>query len=767
MLQDFWKGRRLSTMKHKYLIIPDFHRLAESMVLAERYDAAFEYNDFYQPEVYRSPAEVNKRIEIYCALPRSRKNDTLHGVFLDICIASTDDTIRNHSRRLVVQSMEIAHRMGIRGIIFHTGLISSLNHGGYQKAWLDAAKEVFRPLCMQYPDLTIYIENTFETAPQVFSLLMEEMSDLSNFKLCLDYGHTVLTPTAPEIWIRTLSPHIGHIHLNDNDLQKDLHLAPGEGKIDFEEFERLISAMDVPVLLELTGLEKQKQALEYMESPLPKKQPLTPSQNTLDTILEIAISLSKETNKTEILNTILNKSMVIAGCDAGTLYILQEDGLHFSLMKTLSQNVDRGCDGEPISLPPVQIRKENISAYTVLTRQPVRIDDVYKTDLFDFSGPKHYDRITGYHTGSMLAVPLLNQEDEVIGVIQLINALDDAGKICPFSERAEQIIFALSSLAAIELCNIQYIAEMREQMWSFTEAMAQAIDERTPYNANHIRNVAKYAALVADHVNLLYSRGETEEYFDSRRKDGLVMGALLHDIGKLVTPLEIMNKPTRLGNREEPLLRRLELLECKYEVLYLKQRLTQEEFEAKCTELHGISQLVKKANTAGFLPDDVLSQLQCAFSLVYDYDGEQIPYFTETEQEFLSVRKGTLTVRERMVMEDHVTATGKILEKVHFNSYFKNSPLFASQHHEFLNGKGYPLGLTEAELPLESRILAAADIYDALLATDRPYKKPMPREKAIAILADMVRCGQLDETVCRWLDDATAEGMNHCTGGIV
>ncbi len=479
------------------------------------------------------------------------------------------------------------------------------------------------------------------------------------------------------------------------------------------------------------------------------------TERTLNTILDIAISLSKETNKTDILNSILTQSMQIASCDAGTLYILHEDGLHFFLMKTLSQGVDRGGDGEEIPLPPVKIRKKNISAYTVLTKQPVRIDDVYNTDLFDFSGPKNYDKMTGYHTGSMLAVPLINQEDEVIGVIQLINALDGDGKIRPFSDDAEHIIFALSSLAAIELCNIQYMAEMKEQMWSFTEAMAEAIDNRTPYNANHIRNVARYAKATAEYINRLHDEGRTDEYFDSKRKDVLIMSALLHDIGKLVIPLGVMNKATRLGTKEAELNHRFELLECKYEILRLKKIISEAEYQQKIKELSEVKTLAETANTAGFLQDNVLSDLEKAFALVFDYEGERIPYFTEEEKTKLSVRKGTLTTEEREIMESHVEMTEKILEKVHFNSYFKKSPIYAAQHHEYINGSGYPRHLKGDELPLESRILAVADIFDALLATDRPYKKPMPREKAIAILFDMAKYGQLDEEICKYLDEAT------------
>ncbi len=479
------------------------------------------------------------------------------------------------------------------------------------------------------------------------------------------------------------------------------------------------------------------------------------TERMLNTILDIAISLSKETDKTGILNTILTYSMQIANCDAGTLYVLHEDGLRFFLMKTLSQGIDRGGDGETIGLPPVQIRPENISAYTVLSKQPVRIDDAYASDLFDFSGPKKYDRLTGYRTGSILAVPLINQEDEVIGVIQLINALDGEGRVCPFSEDSERIIFALSSMAAIMLSNIKYMDELREMMWSFTEAMAEAIDERSQYNANHIRSVARYAGMIADHINCLHAEGKTDEYFDDKRKDGLIMSAWLHDIGKLVIPLDIMDKPTRLGERKAVIEQRFQLLACKYEILCLKGILTEEAFAAKQEELAHVRALVDRVNVAEFLTDERLAELQAILNLTYDCNGEVIPYFDEYEKVCLTVRKGTLTAAERDTINSHVDAAEKILAKVHFNSYFKNSPTFAVQHHEYLNGGGYPHRLTAEQLPLESRILTVADIYDALTADDRPYKKAKTRDVAIAILKDMASHGQLDETVCAYLDEAT------------
>lgn len=471
-----------------------------------------------------------------------------------------------------------------------------------------------------------------------------------------------------------------------------------------------------------------------------------------DVILNTGIALSKEKDRNKLLDMILTKSMELANCDAGTLYMNQDNALHFKIMKTISMGVDKGRDGEEIDLPPVPMRKENICAYTAICKNPINIENVYTDTTFDFSGPMNYDKMTGYHTVSLLTVPLVNQEDEVVGVMQLINSLNKKGEPCPFEKRIERVIFALSAQAAIAVSNMKYISEMKEQMWSFTEAMAEAIDNRTPYNANHVRKVAEYADKLADYFNELYEKGEEEEYFNENRKEQLIMGAYLHDIGKMIIPIKVMNKASRLGSLEKDVNQRFLLLEAKYKILCLEKTISEEEYTAKIDELDRIKELVGQINSAGFVKEELMTEMKSYFSLVYKTKEETIPYFTEKEQECLSIQKGTLTFEERKIMESHVEMTEKILEKVHFNSYFKDCAKWAVQHHECLNGKGYPRGLTGEELSLESRILAVADICDALLATDRPYKQPMPKEKAFAILRNMVEDGNIDGKLVTYME---------------
>lgn len=470
----------------------------------------------------------------------------------------------------------------------------------------------------------------------------------------------------------------------------------------------------------------------------------------LKAILDIGIALSAERDRNKLFNLIISRSMEITNCDAGTLYLYNFGVLEFKIMKTLSLGIDKGADGSIIDVPPVPMREENICAFAAIHRESLNIPDVYSSDRFDFSGPKRYDSMTGYHTESMVAIPLFNT-DEVVGVLQLINAMDEEGNVIPFDSSLENIILALASQTAIAVSNMKYQEELKEQMWSFTEAMAAAIDERTPYNASHTRKVAEYSGKIADYINELNFQGKESEFFSKNRREQLVMGALLHDIGKLVIPLEIMNKATRLGGREKDIEARFEIFRLRSRLNHLEGKISDDKLKEIEESLDNAYKIAFEINTMGFVNDELRDKLSKVIDLELD-DGNSIqPYFNEEEKECLRIIKGTLTREERSIMESHVEITNRILSKVHFNSYFRNSPKWASEHHESLDGKGYPNHLDKNNLELEARIVAVADICDALLATDRPYKMPIPKEKAFAILRSMADDGKIDGRIVEYL----------------
>lgn len=472
-------------------------------------------------------------------------------------------------------------------------------------------------------------------------------------------------------------------------------------------------------------------------------------------ILNIGIGLSTEKNRNHLLESILENGMSITHCDASTLYLYENGMLSFRIMKTISMNISKGEDGEAIDMPPVPLTEQNVSTYSALHRTIVNIPDVYDSTRFDFSGPKKYDALTGYHTQSLLVIPVENNEGDLIGVLQLLNAQDKDNKVIPFDKEYEIIVRSLASLAAIELTNLQYVDEIKEQLHSFVEALATAIDERTPYNGSHTRKVAEYSSLLAEYINQKYEAGECEEAFEEEREEKLVLAALLHDIGKMIIPLSVMNRATRLDADITKVEDRFALLKAYYRIDQLEGIMTEEEYQEKKKYLDEALAFIHRIDGLGFLDDDNYARVQEIASHAYlRRSGDKLPYLTEREQECLSIRKGTLTEGDRKEMESHVVMTEKILSKVHFNKNYEKVPGWAASHHELLDGSGYPRHLKAEQLDLETRILTVADVYDALTATDRPYKKPMPKEKAIGILRSMAQEGKVESRLVEWLNEA-------------
>lgn len=472
-------------------------------------------------------------------------------------------------------------------------------------------------------------------------------------------------------------------------------------------------------------------------------------------IMDIGIRLSTERDRNRLLMTILDKGMEITNCDASTLYLYENDQLTFKYMKTISKGVSRGMGGESIDLPPVPMREENVCSYAAIHQEVVNIPDVYASSQFDFSGPRQYDNLTGYCTQSQLVVPLANNENELIGVLQLINAMDEKGEVVAFDEQYEIIIRALGSMAAIELTNLSYVEALKAQIYSFVEALTTALEERTPYNALHTRNVEKYASLLADYITQLHRDGKCEESFDPERKEQLMLAALIHDIGKMVVPLSIMNKATRLDRELEKVDDRFALLRALYEIDMLRGRITKEAYEEIRDELDSELAFIHEIDVIDYVDDEAYEHIKrLAEKKHVNEDGAVLSYLTEREASCLSIRSGTLTMQERKEMENHVVMTSKILEKVQFYKGFSMVPKWVGAHHEYLDGSGYPKHLKGDELDLETRLLTVVDIYDALAATDRPYKKPIPRKKAIEILKSMAEKGKVDLRLVEWLDEA-------------
>jgi HD-GYP domain-containing protein (c-di-GMP phosphodiesterase class II) len=278
---------------------------------------------------------------------------------------------------------------------------------------------------------------------------------------------------------------------------------------------------------------------------------------------------------------------------------------------------------------------------------------------------------------------------------------------------------------------------------SFVEVMTKAIDERSPYNKNHTYNVAGLCKKFIRYLSGKFSAGH-EYYFDMRRDEQLVMAAYLHDIGKIITPLEIMNKPDRLDSDFEPVKLKLQVKFCQLELAYLKNEISKDEYNTAVASLETDSKLIIKSNSAPYLSNTQLKQIKKLETLTYtDDNGNTARILTPENITSLMVQKGTLTDYERKIMQEHVSITGRLLEKMMFNQYYTDVAKWATGHHELLDGTGYPRGLSGNDVSTEVCILTIMDIFDALTAADRPYKKAVSIPKALEILQSMVKEGKL------------------------
>lgn len=480
---------------------------------------------------------------------------------------------------------------------------------------------------------------------------------------------------------------------------------------------------------------------------------------SVEDILNIGIALSSEKNKNKLLEMIVSEARRITNADGGTLYLCEGNHLTFRIMQNETMNTFQGGQGEEITIPPLPLKMENVSAYAAITHQSVNIPNVYQAEQFDFSGPKKFDEATGYHTLSMLVIPLENHEEEVIGVLQLINARDENKKPIPFAIHFDKVISSLASQAAIFLTNMNLLNDIENLFNSFVEVMATAIDSRTPYNANHTRRVALLAGELAKAVNRTAEGKWAEAYFNEDEVAQLVMAGWLHDIGKITTPLEVMNKATRIEKNLELVMQRFDYIYSSTKARYLEKKLAlMEANEQKALEelenwwkeesafIEYAREFVLKVDNPGtFVDKETVEKIyEIASRTFIDHFNVEQPWLRKEEVICLSVSKGTLTSEERQIMEDHVVLTGKMLEKIPFTKKLRNVPFFAAIHHEHLNGNGYPNGLAGDEIPIEGRILALVDVFDALTASDRPYKKALPLEQALKILGFMVKDGELD-----------------------
>ncbi len=493
-------------------------------------------------------------------------------------------------------------------------------------------------------------------------------------------------------------------------------------------------------------------------------------------LVHIGLALSVERNVERIFEMVVDEARRITNADAGSLYIVNEPHTHldFVIVQNDSMGVSMGgTSGQKITLPPVSLytpdgspNHANVSSYVALTGKPVHIDDVYEAEGFDFSGTRKYDASTGYRSRSMVVLALLNHEGDIIGVLQLLNSKDpDTSKPRPFLDDQLEAVGALASQAAVALTNTQLIQDLTNLLYSFIQAIATAIDAKSPYTGGHIQRVVDVTMRIAGKINLTKEGPFAAVSFNEDELEELKLAAWMHDVGKIVTPEYVVDKATKL----ETIFDRILLVEARFDLIeqlkkneHLEKLLEMVGAGASRSEMKDMSEeyaawreqflddrkfIVSCNSPDEFMSDERVERLSEIASKTYFRNGEQKPYLTAEEFENLSIRKGTLNAGERKAIEYHAVVTNKMLSELPFPKRLKNVPLYAGRHHEKLDGSGYPEGLTKDELGLQARILAVADIFEALTARDRPYKKPMPLSQAVKILGFMVKDGHIDAEV--------------------
>ena len=477
----------------------------------------------------------------------------------------------------------------------------------------------------------------------------------------------------------------------------------------------------------------------------------------LEKFFEICLAITAERDRHALLTRILDTAMDISSCDAGTLYLSEPDGLHFCRMATRSLNIRQGGHGDPITLPPVPLVEKYVCSWAALHNETLNIADVHADSRFDFSGSLQYDALTGYRTVSMLVVPMNNDRGRLIGIMQLINAMDASGSIIPFPRDLEMLISALASQAAISITNMQYAEQVTNLLDSLVNALSKAIDERSPYTANHTQNMAAIADRFLDYLE----ESGNPRAFSPEKRRAFLMSIRLHDVGKLAIPLEIMDKESRLSSSLSDIKERFRLINLLDRISVLEGRISSEEFTDRVEDRKNTLAFIERINRTGYLSDSDLSEVNRISSQTYtDESGRDIPCLSSQEHTCLSIRKGTLTETERKTIQSHVEITERILKNVSFPDAYSQVPVWASAHHELLNGKGYPKQLTADEIPPETRLLTILDIFEALTSRDRPYKPAIPVDKALSILRSMAQDGSIDgEILNLFLESHAWEGI--------
>jgi HD-GYP domain-containing protein (c-di-GMP phosphodiesterase class II) len=478
----------------------------------------------------------------------------------------------------------------------------------------------------------------------------------------------------------------------------------------------------------------------------------------LEQLNAIGASLSAERDIHRLLESILTAAKTITRADGGTLYRLTDERtLRFEIVRTSSLKYYLGgTTGNPVPFYPIQLHQDGkpnhgmVAAYSALTGKTVNIADAYCAEGFDFSGTRAFDQKTGYRSKSFLTVPMRNYEREIIGVLQLINALDPAsGEIVPFSASDQRLAESLASQAAIALTNRMLINQLEQLFESFINLINSAIDEKSPYTGGHCQRVPMLTMMLAEAVNDTTAGPLKDFQMSDKDRYELKIAGLLHDCGKITTPVHVVDKATKL----ETIFDRVHLIDTRFEVLKrdaeidaLKGKLDDNQLRRRLRELDDDRKFLHACNvgTERMREEDMERVRRIAQRRWRDMQGHDVSFLTDDEVKNLTIRSGTLTDEERKIINHHIVATIRMLESLPWPRHLANVPEYAGGHHERMDGKGYPKGLKRDQMSVQARCMGIADIFEALTAKDRPYKKGKTLSESLEILGKFKENGHID-----------------------
>lgn len=494
----------------------------------------------------------------------------------------------------------------------------------------------------------------------------------------------------------------------------------------------------------------------------------------LEQLNEIGVSLSRERSIERLLEQILLAAKAITHADGGTLYRVSSDGnsLRFEILKTDSLQIAMGgSSGHPVDFPDLPLRTATgapndsmVAAYAAIHNQTVNIADAYSAANFDFSGTRQFDQRTGYRSKSFLTVPMKNHDDEVIGVLQLINAQPPGSQVVlPFSLTDQSLAESLASQAAIALDNRLLMTQLEELFESFIGLINQAIDDKSPYTGGHCQRVPVLAMMLAEAAAQAQEGPLASFTMNEQQRYELKIASLLHDCGKITTPVHVVDKATKL----QTLFDRIDLIDTRFEVLKrdariyaLQQQLAlrsrvdesaetaiQAKYRVQIKAIDDDRKFIRNANTGSeaMSEADMLRVSAIARRRSWrNIDGIEAEFLNANEIENLTIRAGTLTAAEREIINHHIVVTIKMLEHLPWPKHLYNVPEFAGGHHERMDGKGYPRGLTREQMSIQARVMGIADIFEALTASDRPYKAGMKLSQALGIMSKLKDNGHID-----------------------